>query len=238
MIYKQPLIVDVNIEFTSLVDGVLAFATDQNFSIPVYEQSSFPAIDQILTLNGTDSQTIDGSILPTVVPTLGGIIRSMQPVAISGTNNGFGPTKSTRFDTMIGGNGDSGGSSFFSDATGFLAPFNAAYGYATSSALSEAGFGSQLLNGVSDLASGIASSASMITGAFNNSVNQIGAIADTVSLGAFSQTQFARNLRQTQNKLNQNTQALNTCAGTVNMINSTLQGAAANFGSLLDVPIA
>ena len=99
-IYKQPLIINVNMEFTSLVDGIIAHATsrdnDPRTEIPPYEADSFKTCDQILALDARN-QTIDGGKIPTVVPTIGGMIRSLQPVVFADVNRGFGPQESTRY---------------------------------------------------------------------------------------------------------------------------------------------
>ncbi len=136
-IYKQPLVVNVNIEFTSLVDGVMAFGdTSGDAKIDPYERDAYSTIDQILPVNSA-SQNIDGSILPTVVPTLGGIIRSFQPVQMSGISFGYGPHQSTRGDIMVGGNGLASlldGGIFGS----IFSPFDEVYAQATSGALAPA----------------------------------------------------------------------------------------------------
>lgn len=237
-IYKQPLVININIEFSTLVDGMLAFSSMRDeMKIPLYEQLSFQSSDQILSLDSS-SQNIDGSLLPTVVPTLGGIIRSLQPVQFSDVNMGYGPQNSTRGDTMIGGNGSLMPGSFGDIFTeGLLAPFNAAYNYATNVAMNEAEFGSTLLNGVTNLISGAAVGISDVTRNLNQSVRKISTIANAVSLGAYSQTDFARTLHKNQIKFNQGSAILNQAAGAMQSINTSIQSMTLDYGSILDIPI-
>lgn len=235
-IYKQPLTVNVNIQFGSLVDGMIAFSSlHSDLKIPDYEKDSYATSDQILRLDAK-SQTIDGSVLPTVVPTVGGIIRSFQPVAFAGVNNEYTASHSTRDDVMIGGNTSSAFSALDA-AIGFMSSFNAAFNYATDSALTEASFGKQVLDGVTGLVSGAAYGATMITKNLNNTVGQLSTIANAVSLGAFNKTPFAQQLRKTQSTINQNVGYLNQSAAALNTINNVVQTATFEFGSIMDVPV-
>lgn len=238
MIYNQPLIINVNMEFTSLVDGVIAFSSAKDeLKIPPYEKQSYATSDQILTLDSRN-QSIDGSVLPTVVPTVGGIIRSLQPVQFSDVNTGFGPTKSTRDDYMIGGNG-SGGSDLFGGllSEGLMSPFNAAYNYVSGMAGEEAGFGSKLLNGVTDFITGAAIGVSDVTYSLNRSIGQLTTVANAVTLGAFNNSSFAKTLRKNQTKFNQSSALLNQAAIAMNSINNTVQSSTGRYGSILDIPI-
>ena len=137
---------------------------------------------------------------------------------------------------MIGGNSTGGGIGF-GGVGGLFSPFNAAYNFATNSALQEAGFGAQLLNGVSNFVSGAAYGISGVVGSLNNTVGQLGAIADTVTLGYFSQTKFAKSLRKTQNQVSYGSRLLTGTANSLSLINGAVQRSSSFFGSLLDFPI-
>lgn len=236
--YKQPLVVNVNIEFTSIVDGVLSYNGDMNVKPgpPIYEQVSYGAIDQIISLNSA-SQSIDGSVLPTVVPTLGGIIRSFQPVQMSGVTYGYGPQQSTRDDIMVGGNGG-GGSSLGSinGGGGLLSAFGEAYTSATSSAMGQGGFGG-FLSSVAETATGIARGVSSVANTVNQTVGAATNLANLVSGGAFSETSFGKSVKNFQSNLSQGAQVVSNVAGATATLATTVNNATNVFGSLLKTPI-
>ena len=233
---RQPLVVNVNIEFTSIVDGVLSYNGDQSGEVPVYEQVSYGAIDQVISLNAA-SQSIDGSVLPTVVPTLGGIIRSFQPVQISGVTYGYGPQQSTRDDVMVGGNG--GGGSLLggiNSGGGLLSAFDEVYTYATSSAMGQGGFGG-LLSDVAETATSIARGVSTVTNAVNQTVSAATNLANVVSGGAFSESEFGQSVREFQSDLAQGARTVSNVAGATATLATTVNNATNTFGSLLKTPI-
>lgn len=235
-IYKQPLVVNVNIEFTSLVDGVIAFSSlKDDLKIPAYEKTAYKAADQILTLN-SNSQKIDGSVLPTVVPTLGGIIRSLQPVQFSGLTYGYNETQSTRDDVMVGGNGTLGSSTLTGLASGFFSAFNAAYGYAASSASSQSGFGTSLFEGVTSTLNTTAAVAGVLVNNANKVVNTATSLANLVSGGAYGSTPFARNVRKAQSEALQAKATLRQTAIAANVLRGNIATATKIFGSMLNYP--
>ncbi len=235
-LYKQPLVVNVNIEFTSIVDGVLAFADPINDlnPIPPYEQTAYGSIDQILSLNAA-SQNIDGSVLPTVVPTLGGIIKSFQPVQISDVTYGYGPQQSTRDDIMVGGNGG-GGSGLGGSVGGILSPFEEAYTFATSSALSQGSFGG-ILGGIADTATGIARGVSTVTNAVNRTIGAASNLANVVSGGAFGKSEFGKSVKEFQSDLAQGAKVVTSVAGATATLANTVSTTVNTFGTLLKAPI-
>ena len=234
-IYKQPLVVNVNIEFSSLVDGVMAFGdTSGEAQIPSYESNAYSTIDQILPVNSA-SQSIDGSVLPTVVPTLGGIIRSFQPVQMSGLTFGYGPQQSTRDDVMIGGNGSGGGmmGGLFESV---FSPFDEVYGQATSGALSQGGFGGFLSN-IASTATSIARGVSVVTGTVRSTVRAASGVANLVSGGAFAKTGFGKSVKKfDENMGNYSRTAVKIAGGTAAVAN-TLGRATEKFGSLFKTPV-
>ena len=235
MIYKQPLVVNVNIEFTSLVDGVMAFGdTSGDAQIPSYESSAYSTIDQILPVNSA-SQSIDGSVLPTVVPTLGGIIRSFQPVQMSGLTFGYGPQQSTRDDVMIGGNGSSGGSmgGMFES---LFSPFDEVFTQATSGALSQGGFGG-FLSGIAETAAGVARGVSVDTGGVSGTVKAASNFANLVSGGAYGRSSFGTSVKKFNDNMNSNARSAVKIAGSTAYIANTLQRATDKFGSLFKTPV-
>ena len=233
--YKQPLVVNVNIEFTSLVDGVMAFGdTSGDAQIPQYESSAYGAIDQILPVNSA-SQNIDGSILPTVIPTLGGIIRSFQPVQMSGISFGYGPQQSTRDDVMVGGNGsggDSGGGLFGA----IMSPFDEVYGQATSGALSQGGFGG-FLGGIAETATSIAKGVGTVVRTVNQTVSTASNLANLVSFGAYGKTNFAKQVGKFQSNMSEYSNMASSIAGSTVVVANTVNKATSAFGSLFKIPV-
>ena len=234
-IYKQPLVVNVNIEFTSLVDGVMAFGdTAGDAKIDPYERDAYSTIDQILPVNSA-SQNIDGSILPTVVPTLGGIIRSFQPVQMSGISFGYGPQQSTRGDIMVGGNGLGGmldGGIFGS----IFSPFDEVYAQATSGALAQGTFGS-FLGGIVGTANNLVKGVRTIAGATTRTIGAASRLANVVSGGKFSQTPFGKSLNKFNANIRQKTGDVIQIAGVTALTAKTLGFAIERFGSLFKTPV-
>lgn len=246
-IYKQPLSINISIEFTSLVDGISAFISDQDMAkMPEYEKRAYQDVLNILPLN-SNSQNIDGSILPTLMPTLGGIIRSMQPVQIESLNANYGPLNSSRQTTMIGGGGGSGsggigglgdlfGGALSSIGGTISNAFNAAYAQASESSgfLSEFG---EMFNTVSETASGIYMTGRRIYSSVNSTVNSVTGLLNRVTGGAFNNTGLAGSIRKIQQKVNR---ANTTCGNFLRDVNATavnINDAINYFGSLLKTPV-
>lgn len=241
-IYKQPLIINVNMEFKSLVSGICAFGTDRkDTTIPIYEKQSFADVGAPISLNSND-QTIDGSRLPTLMPTLGGIIRSMQPVVFEDLSSSYSQTKGTRETTMIGGTPAGFGDIFdginsISSSIGFNSSgFTSGFIQASSSALSQSSFGG-FFESVVDISKNVANT-------INNTASSIGTIIGTstnllnrVSNGAFGQTQLGKNI----NKFNRNLIATSTVIrGTVNAaqnVYNSVNNVVGTFGSLLNTDV-
>ena len=208
--------------------------TSGEAQIPSYESNAYSTIDQILPVNSA-SQSIDGSVLPTVVPTLGGIIRSFQPVQMSGLTFGYGPQQSTRDDVMIGGNGSGGGmmGGLFESV---FSPFDEVYGQATSGALSQGGFGGFLSN-IAITATSIARGVSVVTGTVRSTVRAASGVANLVSGGAFAKTSFGKSVKKfDENMGNYSRTAVKIAGGTAAVAN-TLGRATEKFGSLFKTPV-
>jgi len=234
-IYKQPLVVNVNIEFTSLVDGVMAFGdTTGEAQIPSYESNAYSTIDQILPVNSA-SQSIDGSVLPTVVPTLGGIIRSFQPVQMSGISFGYGPQQSTRGDIMIGGNG-SGGGMMDGLFESMFSPFDEVYGQATAGAMSQGGFGG-FLSGIASTATSIARGVSAVTNTVRGTVRAASGLANLVSGGSFAKTGFGKAVSNFDRKMGEYSRTAVQIAGGTAAVANTINRATTEFGSLFKTPV-
>ena len=235
-IYKQPLVVNVNIEFSSLVDGVMAFGdTAGDAQIPAYESNAYGAIDQILPVNSA-SQNIDGSVLPTVVPTLGGIIRSFQPVQMSGISFGYGPQQSTRDDVMVGGNGSGGGGLGGGLFGAIMSPFDEVYGQATSGALSQGGFGG-FLGSIAETAVNITRGVGSAVRTINQTVSTATNLANLVSFGAFGKTGLAKQIGKFQNNMSEYSRAASNIAGSAVVVSNTVNRATQAFGSLFKTPV-
>ena len=234
-IYKQPLVVNVNLEFTSLVDGVMAFGdTSGEAQIDPYERDAYSTIDQILPVNSA-SQNIDGSILPTVIPTLGGIIRSFQPVQMSGISFGYGPQQSTRGDVMVGGNG-SGGSIGGGIFDSIFSPFDEVYAQATGGALSQGSFGS-FISGIAETANSVSRGISVVAGTVTKTVGAVSRLADTVSGGKFSQTSFGKSVNKFNRTFGQNAMAAANIAKSTAVVAKSVDNATKKFGSLFKTPV-
>ncbi len=235
-IYKQPLVVNVNIEFSSLVDGVMAFGdTSGDAEVPQYESSAYGAIDQILPVNSA-SQNIDGSVLPTVIPTLGGIIRSFQPVQMSGISFGYGPQQSTRDDVMVGGNGSGGGGLGGGLFGALMSPFDEVYGQATSGAFSQGGFGG-FLGGIAETAVSITQGVGSAVRTINQTVSTATNLANLVSFGAFGKTGLAKQIGKFQNNMSEYSRAASSIAGSAVVVSNTVNRATEAFGSLFKTPV-
>ena len=222
-------------EFTSLVDGVMAFGdTTGEAQIDPYERDAYATIDQILPVNSA-SQNIDGSVLPTVVPTLGGIIRSFQPVQMSGISFGYGPQQSTRGDVMVGGNG-SGGSLDGGLFDSIFSPFDEVYTQATSGALSQGSFGS-FLGGIAETANNVANGISAVAGTVTRTVGAATRLADTVSGGRFSQTSFGKKVKSFNNNVGQTARSAANIARSTAVVANTVNQATTKFGSLFKTPV-
>ena len=235
MIYKQPLVVNVNIEFTSLVDGVMAFGdTAGDAQIPSYESSAYSTIDQILPVNSA-SQSIDGSVLPTVVPTLGGIIRSFQPVQMSGLTFGYGPQQSTRDDVMIGGNGSSGGS-FGGIFESLFSPFDEVYTQATSGAMSQGGFGG-FLGSIAETATSVARGVSAVTTVVSGTVRAASGLAKLVGGSAYSNSKFGKSVDTFNKNMIGYGRTATKMAGATASVANTLRRTTDKFGSLFKTPV-
>lgn len=236
-IYKQPLVINVNIEFTSLVDGIAAFATDRKeLEIPKYEKESYAGTGHVLTLN-SNSQSIDGEILPTVMPTLGNIIRSMQPVQFEDLSIGYGPQRSTRDTTMIGGNGSSTpdfGSGFLSS---IISPFNAAYSHAMNSATIQANFGSGFVGGVLDTANTLAYGVGAISRSVGKTLNGVNQLGYAIGGGSYAGSQLAKNVQKTSSTIHQTNSRINGTMRAANNLNRSIGYAVNSAGSLLNLAV-
>ena len=233
--YKQPLVVNVNIEFTSLVDGVMAFGdTSGEAQIDPYEKNAYSTIDQIIPVN-SESQNIDGSVLPTVVPTLGGIIRSFQPVQMSGISFGYGPQQSTRDDVMVGGNGSGGliGGGIFES---IFSPFDEVYAQATSNAITQGTFGN-FISGIAETAGSVARGVSVISGAVTKTVGSATNLANLVTNGKFSKTDFGRSVAEFGENIKKNSSAVVKIAGSATALSKAVNQATTTFGSLFKTPV-
>lgn len=243
-IYKQPLIVNVNIEFTSLVDGIAAFVSDQDLAkIPEYEKRAYSDVANVLTLNSR-SQNIDGSLLPTLMPTLGGIIRSMQPVQFEDLNSNYGPGNSTRETTMIGGGGGSGSGgssgglfgSVLSGINGTISnAFNAAYNQASQSSGFLSDFG-ELFNDVADVASDVYGAYRETEGVVRSVVNDGVNLLNRVTGGKFNNTPIGNSIRKVNNYLNLTSTTIGNTVNKINIVNKNVNDAIDFFGSLLKTP--
>ena len=214
--------------------------------MPEYEKRAYQDVLNILPLN-SNSQNIDGSILPTLMPTLGGIIRSMQPVQIESLNANYGPLNSSRQTTMIGGGGGSGsggigglgdlfGGALSSIGGTISNAFNAAYAQASESTgfLSEFG---EMFNTVSETASGIYMTGRRIYSSVNSTVNSVTGLLNRVTGGAFNNTGLAGSIRKIQQKVNR---ANTTCGNFLRDVNATavnINDAINYFFSLLKTPV-
>ncbi len=73
-VFKQPLIVNISLEFTSLIEGIASY--DEHDIVP-YEKSQIEGVDEVGTLkHNKSSLEISRSLLPTV----GDLVNSMKPV--------------------------------------------------------------------------------------------------------------------------------------------------------------
>ena len=213
----------------------MAFSDPTNqIKMDSYEQSSYSTVDQILSLNSA-SQSIDGSILPTVVPTLGGIIRSFQPVQMSGVTFGYNAQQSTRGDVMVGGHGvatsNPGGVS-----SGVMSPFEGAYTRANASSTNQGGFGG-FLNSLAETTSSIAKGIGSAVNVVNHTVGSATQLANLVSGGAFSRTNFGKSISTFQSNMNQNVRAFGTVSNAARSLSDTFNSAITKFGSLLKIPV-
>lgn len=230
-IYKQPLIINVNMNFESLTDGLLAFSSQRDkVPMPSYEKGSFNTIDQILPI-GT-SENIDGSLLDTVVPTVGGIIRSLQPVNIANLTTPYNENKDTRENVMIGGNGNAGGLGGIGGS--LMSGFNAFLGMASSSAKDQAGFGTSLLGGIGSFLGSTAAGVGACVQSLNNTIGTATQLANLVTLGAYSQTPLAKTIGSYQSSIAGGVQVLGACATVVNGVASGLNTVQKTVGSLFN----
>lgn len=241
-IYKQCRIINVNMEFTSLVSGAAAYATDNpTLPVPEYESTAYNEISQVITLN-SKSQKIDGSLLPTLMPTLGQIIRSMQAVRFEDINTYYGPTNGTRSTTMIGGGGGSESSkgggilgAASSILSGGIGAFSSAYNQAASSASTQGSFGS-FVNSALSFASKTSSVISSVASSATQVTNTSYALLNAVSGGTFSNTPFAKSIRDVDRTINGAAKTVNGTINSVNRLNNAVTNAANTFNNFINTP--
>lgn len=231
-IYKQPLIVNVNLNFESLVDGVAAFQSDDSkIKIDEYEQNAFSEMSLPLSLN-SNNQTINGDRLPTVMPTLGTIIRSFQPVEFEGLTSGYGESKGTRETTMIGGNSETTTSGSGTLLSSIANAFTSGILGASKSSDSQTSFGS-LLTSAFSTGSDIVKKSKALAGSITTSLTPVINLANTVSGGAFSKTGVGKGINTVLKGMATANSTAATTLNSAKKLNTALGSAITNAGSLL-----
>lgn len=240
-IYKQPLVINVNMSFETIISGIAAYQQDEfaglNVKNPIYEQRSFHDVGNVLSLSG--NQNIDGSILPTLMPTIGGLIRSLQPVSVEGISTGYGPSKGTRESTMIGGNKENTGfSGLLSSASTVLglSGFNAGYAGAIDSVFKQSSFG-QLLGGVVGISNDIASTMRGISTTTNSIIGSVQELGGTIMGDRnFRKTGVGRALGKARSSIANVNNRVSSGTNAVNNLSRSLVIAENTFGSLGRTP--
>lgn len=178
-VFRQPLVVEVSLEFESLVNGIAAFEQQSvNDKIPQSEINPFLESDSLDTGRNLSSEEIPG-----LMPTLGSMVKALSPVNLEGT--AINVQGSVRDLYMIGGQG-SLGSTAAGVLGGILSEFNSAYTSATETANDQTSFGSLFSSGITNaVANGINSysrgaSLSSSLGAAS------GSLTSTIGSGYFS----------------------------------------------------
>lgn len=83
-LFKQPLVVEVSIEFESLVGGVAVFKQEENVDVRQKFPFEYTAASQSRIVHDlSKGETFQPDQLPSLMPTMGGFIRSLSPVNLN-----------------------------------------------------------------------------------------------------------------------------------------------------------
>lgn len=218
-IYGQPLSINLSIEFGSLVDGFMAFAShNDEVKIPGSESAAYRLVAEGGQIIVDDAFTIDASKIATVTPTVGDVISSFiggrKQKNVDDNIYDDGGLGGSRAVGQIGGAQHDGGGDFFGtfvDGLGLDGPYGNMMDSVMSQFDSVKNFVGDAMQNIDSVSRGVAGMVSKANGLINSVVGGQNPIMDIITDGPFKDSAVGKAVGNFQKSMNsQATQFMQT----------------------------